>query len=291
LATKSYYALGVALALAGACVLSAEALLVRLVDAGVWTIIWWRGTLVAITIGSWLCVTNPQGLNPRALGVEGLIAAFMSAGCVALFVIAITTTSAANTFLIASIAPLLAALTSWYVLGEPISRATTSALPILGLGVVTIMSGGSGGGTLTGDLFAFAYALWLANYFTALRCCPSSALFPVIAYAGLFSALISMPFAQPLGVSSGDALILVLLGIVIIPASMTLLAFGTRLLPAPDIVLIMMVETVLAPFWIWLVLGEVPGQTTLIGGSIILTAVFIHTMAESVKKTTTSSSP
>jgi drug/metabolite transporter (DMT)-like permease len=181
---------------------------------------------------------------------------------------------------IASAAPAFAAYFSWLFLGERISRSTWLAAGSLFVGLAVVLSGSLTTGNIVGDVFALAYAVWLANYFVALRSCSSDSLFPIVACGGILSALLAAPMASPLSITPGDLALLAGLGVLILPLSILLLAFGTRYIPAPDVVMIMMLEAVLGPLWVWLVLGEVPSPYTVAGGGVILITIVIHAHAE-----------
>jgi drug/metabolite transporter (DMT)-like permease len=129
---------------------------------------------------------------------------------------------------------------------------------------------------ITGDLFALLYAGCLAAYYVALRHCAPDQLLAVVAAGGLLSGLMAWPMAEPTITSFGDFWLLLGLGVIVVPASTMLLSFGTKHLPAPDITLIMMLEMLLAPLWVWLALGESPAPATVAGGILIMFTVVGH---------------
>ena len=83
--------------------------------------------------------------------------------------------------------------------------------------------------------------------------------------------------AQPLAITSEEAGLLLLLGGVILPISFAMITLSPRYLQAPEVSLILLIETVLGPIWVWLALGEVPHIKTLIAGVLILGTLLIHT--------------
>jgi drug/metabolite transporter (DMT)-like permease len=76
--------------------------------------------------------------------------------------------------------------------------------------------------------------------------------------------------------SNRDFIFLVLNGGIIIPIALGLIAYGPKLISAPEVSLIMLLETVLGPFWVWLVLSEKPLQQTFIGGGFVVTAILVN---------------
>ncbi|MCK5913806.1 MAG: hypothetical protein KAG12_07990, partial [Desulfuromusa sp.] len=79
-------------------------------------------------------------------------------------------------------------------------------------------------------------------------------------------------------VTSIDAGLLFLLGGIVLPISFAMISLSPRYLKAPEVSLILLIETVLGPIWVWLALGEVPHSKTLIAGLLILSALLIHTL-------------
>ena len=67
-----------------------------------------------------------------------------------------------------------------------------------------------------------------------------------------------------------------LLGLVVLPVSAVLVLLGPRYLPAPEVGLILLLETVLGPYWVWLALGEEPGARALLGGAIVIGVLVLH---------------
>jgi drug/metabolite transporter (DMT)-like permease len=71
---------------------------------------------------------------------------------------------------------------------------------------------------------------------------------------------------------------LIILGGIVLPVSFTMITISPRYLPAPEISLILLTETILGPIWVWLVLSEVPHSTTLLAGLLIVTTLALHTL-------------
>jgi drug/metabolite transporter (DMT)-like permease len=270
------YGRGVVLALGGTILVSFETLLLRLLHLDIWTVIWWRGALLGATCTLAAALASSSLRQLRQLGVAGSIAIASFAASVFSFISAINGTTVANTLVIASAAPLFAALLSWIFLRERVPRATWVAVTLLFLGIAIIFSGSVRTSLIVGDLFALLYAGCLAAYYVALRHCAPGHLLLVVAAGGLLSGLLAWPLATPTAVTPDDIWLVLALGVVVVPASTMLLSFGTRHLPAPDVTLIMMLEMLLGPLWVWLALGETPGLATVAGGVLILLTVVGH---------------
>lgn len=99
---------------------------------------------------------------------------------------------------------------------------------------------------------------------------------PALALSGVIVAAIVAPLANPLSVTGRDMGLLLLLGLLIMPISFGLLTEGPRYLPAPEVSLILLLETGLGPFWVWLAIGEAPTTATFVGGGVLLVTLIGH---------------
>lgn len=273
--------LGLSLALLGVLVLTPDALLIRLIEADRATLLFWRALLQGLTL--WLVLALYYRGRLLAVTLEmgriGLLAVAVFALSTTLFVTSITFTKAANTLFVLSTAPLFAALISWLVLGERVARRTWIAIACALLGIGIIFAGGLGGGTLLGDLLALGAAISLAGQLSIARHARAINLVPALAAGMLVVALLSgTTLASPLSVSQSDVLWLGLLGCIVVPAAFCLLTLAPRYIPSPEVSLIMQLEAVLGPLWVWLGVGEVPPLATFVGGGIVLATLVIHSI-------------
>ncbi len=101
---------------------------------------------------------------------------------------------------------------------------------------------------------------------------------PGTAVGGLVAAAIALPLADPLSPQGIDIFWIGLLGLVVIPIAFGLITTGPRYLPAPEVGLIMLLETVLGPIWVWIALGEEPPPMSLVGGAIVIVALAVHSL-------------
>jgi drug/metabolite transporter (DMT)-like permease len=225
------------------------------------TLMFWRGLLVAATLAVGLLAVHKKKIRTKfgAIGRPGLFFAGLFSLNSFSFVLAVEMTTVANTLVLISAAPFFAAVIARLFLGETVRRQTWLAILAAFAGILVIVSGSLGGGALVGDLAALVTALGLAIQFNILRH--------------------HRPFAGTLAVTSMDVLWLGLLGIVVMPVGAALITTGPRYLPAPEVSLILLLETVVGPFWVWLVLGEEPSGRAFIGGAIVIAALAGHALA------------
>lgn len=269
------YRKGLVLTAGGTVLASFEGLLVRLVSVDSWTVIFWRGILLGLVMVAIVIATRKR-LPVKSLGLPALAAIVSFAGTILFFISAINATTVANTLVIAGAAPLFAALLGWFLLGERPARETSVAVVVVFAGLAVIFSGSLQTAFLTGDLLALGYALSLAGYYVALQRCPEEQIPSIIAFGGILSGILVWPMASSTLGTMNDLWILLALGIVIVPAATMLLSWGPQYMPASHVTLIMMLEIVLGPLWVWMVLREAPPFTTVCGGALVLATVIAH---------------
>jgi drug/metabolite transporter (DMT)-like permease len=273
---------GLLLVIAGVVLVSPDALLLRLISADPMTLVFWRGLLVAVSVGTWILLRRGRAAwrQARSIGPGGVLVATLFAANLVLFVFAILWTSVANALVILNAAPLGAAILSAVFLRERVPLRTWLAVIAVLAGIVVIFRGSLGGGTLAGDLCALAAALCLGGKFVALRSVGRDVdVLPMIALSGLMVAACMFPLAAPLSITALDASILAVLGLLILPGALALMALSTRHLPAAEVSLVILLETLLAPALVWLVLAEVPRPETWLGGLIVLATLVLHGLA------------
>ncbi len=273
---------GLSLTFLAVLILSPDALLVRLIHCDVWTLLFWRCLLTSIMQSLFLALFyRRQFLQSfRNIGRTGLLSAAVVAIGGLFFVNSLKQTAAANTLIILAAAPLFSSLLSWFFLREKIARHTWVAIFICFGGILLIFSGSLSSGLLLGDLLALGATFMWASNIVILRSGKSINMVP----ANLLGNLLVVPAAllagaQPMAFSGSDMFYLVLLGGVVLPVSFTMITVSPRYLPAPEVSLILLTETIVGPIWVWLALNEVPLTTTLLAGLLIVGTLALHTLA------------
>ena len=271
---------GLAITATGVLVITPDSLLVRLIETDVWSLLFYRGLFVAVALFAFFTIRFGREMPSfiRAVGRVGILAGCLSAVSNILFVLSLTLTTAANTLVIVSAAPLFAAVFSWLILKESIAPLTWLAVVVVFAGIATIFFGSLSGGSLIGDLCAIGAACFFAGHLTALRCKKGTNMVPAVALAGLLTALAVLPLSAPLSVNTHDLALLAVMGFVMLPIALGLIALGPRLIPAPEVGLLALVEAILGPYWVWLVINEVPAVQTVLGGILILGTLLVHTV-------------
>lgn len=269
---------GLLLSTAGMLVISPDGLLVKLVQqADAFQIVFWRTLLTAITLSLVLLLVRGRGVvaHVRGMGRVGLGASLMVGLSNISFVTAMTMTSVANTLVVLATLPLFGAILGLVLIGERVRPRTWAAIAVAFVGVVILLTGSVGleGGALAGDMVALGIPLFMGLALVLLRKAGDRDTVPVVALGGLASALLVLPWCDPLAVTAEDMAVIALMGCLVTPLALSLYTSGARYLPAAEVALLALIETVLGPAWAWVGVGEVPAPLTLAGGALVVLAI------------------
>lgn len=269
---------GILIVTTGILVLSFDALLIRLAQTGSWNVVFWRGAFIALSLALFLAFREGRRFIEafRAGGWMAFVSAVLFSLTGLLFVFSVMQTKVANTVVIVSAAPLFAALFTRLFLAEAVRFRTWAAIVATFAGVVVVFYGSIGAGGLLGDVLALITAIILGANVTVLRRHPELRRIPLVCLSGVITALIALPFAEPLGLTWESYGILAIMGLVQMPVAMVLMAVGTRYLSAPEVSLFLLLEAVFGPIWVWLAVGEEPPEATFLGGGIVIAALVVH---------------
>ena len=261
---------------------------VRLLDYSPWVILFWRGVFMACTVFIWSIYTAQGGAGLRRLAAfvpalrhGGWVIVFISMSFI-LYVLSVKNTTVADSLLIQGTAPIFIVVLGWIVLREPIRGITVGALAAITIGILVIMVPSLTHGGFSGNVFGLLKALVFAAGTITIRRKKEIGFVPTMALAAALSALVAAGVAVALGISlivdRTSFLILLYLGAVQVGAGYILFVSWSRLLEASETGLLVILEAVLGPIWVWIVLSERPSNTTLVGGGIILAALVAHTL-------------
>jgi drug/metabolite transporter (DMT)-like permease len=257
----------------------------QLESAGRWEVAFWRSFFAAVFVLAALLVTRGGKTweAVRATGGYGVVSGAMWAIMFIAFMLALMTTSTANTLIVNSITPLITALLARAVLREPIAARTWAAIALAIAGMLWMFGSGFAGGEarhLAGMLIALAVPLAAAvNLVTLKHAGRSVDLIPAVLLGAIFSAALTLPFALPFNASAHDLGLLAVLGCLQLGLPCMLMVRASPHLSAPEIALLAMLEVVLGPFWAWLGAGEAPALATLAGGALVIAALLLNELA------------
>ncbi len=285
--TLSDHHKGLLLTLIAVLILSPDALLVRLINCDIWTLLFWRCLLTATMMSLFMCVHYRRRFfhSFYATGRTGALSALIIVIGSLLFVHALKHTTAANALIIHAATPIVSSTCSWLFLREAIPLRTKLAIFTCFGGILLIFSGSLEKGLLLGDLLALGATIMWGSNIVVIRSGKKVNMIPANILGNLGVVLVVLLLgAQPLAVTGEEAGLLLLLGGIILPVSFALITLSPRYLQAPEVSLVLLIEPVLGPIWVWLALGEIPHSKTLIAGALILGTLLIHTSFSLRKK-------
>lgn len=285
---------GIVLALIGALILTPDSLLMRLSQMDGGAMLAWRATLAGIVF---LLI----GLNKRSRRIDTSKLIF-SKSFVALvlcqiantsfFAFAISLAPVAIVLVAVATVPIISVILSTLFLGERASLRSWGIIFTVMLGIVISVYGDLRGDidfnmqTVLGALLGLAVAFSLAINFIVVRQDRTIdfeiALGTGALIAGL-SAFALSPTATDVTLSS--AFIISLTGLIILPVSFVMLSRASRYTTASNVSMLMLLETVLGPIWVWTVTDERPSHLTIAGGAIVILAIFYFLLSERKKAT------
>ena len=289
-APRSQKTIGLTLAIFGALLLTPDTLFMRLSQLDGFNMLLWRGGLSGLAYFMiWLWMRGPRDLSNIWTRNFAIIVACQT-GNAALFSLAIALAPVIVVLIGVATVPIFAALLSRLLLGEALSMRTliTAAMVFLGLFISVL---GSDDGhlmldltTLIGAGLGLGVAFSLAMNFTIIRKDTDVPFVLAIAVGAIAAAGLAAVFATTLAWPALPQMAAIALtGIFILPLSFVTLSYAARFVPSSTVSLIMLLETVLGPLWVWWGIGEAPSAMMLIGGGIVLTCLSVFLILEGRK--------
>jgi drug/metabolite transporter (DMT)-like permease len=278
-AVSDPHAKGLVLTAVGGLMLTVDIPLIRLADGDPWSILLLRSsTTFVAAILIWLAWRRfGRDAPPLIAGWPGIVVATLYGLCSVTFILAVHNTSTANLVFILVFNSMFAALLSWLFLNERPRAATLAAMGAMLVGILIIVGDGIGSGSLFGDAMALVSTFLLAAAITYTRRTGLD-----MGFASLIGVVVPFVIAAAMVARTGydvaEPVWIVLNGAIVMPVAFYLLATGPRYLTAPEVAMFYLLETVLAPVWIWMVFAEVPSRASLMGGAILVGALVLHSL-------------
>ena len=274
------HAKGLLLTAVGGMALTFDIPLIKLAAGDSWSILMIRSGatfLAALLVWSIWRALSGKSVPPLIPGKAGLAVAALYAVSAATFITAVYTTSTANLVFILAFNTMFAALLSWLFLGERPKPATFLTMLAMIAGVAIIVSDSIGSGNLFGDLMAACSAFLIASAITITRATGRDMGFTALV-AVLLPCLLAAVMVGRQGFHVEAPGWIVFNGAVVMPLAFFCLATGPKYISGPEVAMFYLLETVLAPVWVWLIFAEQPTPRSLLGGSILIVALVAHSV-------------
>ena len=214
------------------------------------------------------------------IGRSGIVGGAFLAVAGTAFLHALTLTTVANTLFVISALPLITAFLAWIVLRERLSRATIVTMLAAALGLVIMVAESLAGGSFLGSLVALLSALTFAGYAVIIRFKRGVDMLPTLLIAAGAMILLSAAIRWGDLIVPWEDIWLGLLSGLMWGIANWIFIVASRHLRAAELTLFMLLEFALGPIWVWLFIGEIPGEWTVVGGVLVIGAVFVRSASE-----------
>lgn len=196
------------------------------------------------------------------------------------FMVALTLTSVANVLVTMAAGPFVTALVARIFIGHRIALRTWGAILVAGAGIAYMYGAQLEGGQLAGTLVAMCVPLASGINWTVTQRSHAHGqdvdLVPAVLVGAAISSLLTLPLAMPLQASGHDIGLLALLGLVQLAIPCALAVVCARVLQAPEVALLALLEVIFGIILAWIGADEIPGETVLTGGALVIGALVVN---------------
>jgi len=263
-----------------------DSLFIRLSNVDTWGLVFYRGIIPFFTV--FLGMLLIYKLNFFKLlfnsGYHGVIYICTFSLTNITFVVSIQNTNVANTLVMIATAPMLSAILGSIFLKEPPDKKTWVSIIVTFLAIIYIFFDSLKLGNFYGDILGFITAIGLAVGAVTIRSAKSKNLVPAAVVGKLFVAMFALFFIESFVLAENDLIIVPLMCILCVAIPFVLVTIAPRFIPAAEVNLFFLLETIIGPIWVWLIIKEQPSLETLQGGVIIIATITIHSFLK-LKKT------
>ena len=277
---------GLGLSLIGVLLITPDSLFLRLIDLDAWELVFYRGLV------PFICLLIVLSFYYRSqfiksflvLGIPGLIYAILIALGSTTFVISIENTYVANTLIMIALLPFATAILSSIFLKEHPSKRMWLTIIACFAVVLFIFYDSYQGNRLYGDFFGLLTAIMVGGSAVVVRYGKNFNFLPALLLSKFFIMLIAIIFMQnfpgTLFVYKKNLYLIIAMGVFAVFIPLAMITLAPRYIPAYEVEIFFVLETILGPVWVWLVIHEQPTNKTIIGGVFIIIIILIHTILE-----------
>ncbi|MDC0150922.1 DMT family transporter [Candidatus Pelagibacter sp.] len=255
-----------------------DSLFIRLSNVDTWGLVFYRGVIPFITVFFGMLVIYKLNFFKMLFssGYHGIIYISTFSITNITFVVSIQNTNVANTLLMIATAPMLSAILGAIFLKEPPDKKTWISIIVTFFAIIYIFFDSLKLGNFYGDILGFITAIGLAVGAVTIRSAKLKNLVPAAVVGKLFVAIFALFFIESFVLENKDLIIVPLMCILCVAIPFVLVTIAPRFIPAAEVNLFFLLETIIGPIWVWLVIKEQPSLETLQGGMVIIITIAIH---------------
>ena len=269
---------GSLLAFVAVMFITPDSLFIRLSNVDTWGLVFYRGIIPFLTVLLGMLIIYKLSFFKILLssGYHGIFYVITFSVTNITFVVSIQNTNVANTLVMIATAPMLSAILGAIFLKEPPDKKTWISIMITFLAIIYIFYDSLKLGNFYGDILGFITAIGLAVGAVIIRSAKNKNLVPAAVVGKLFVATFALLFIESFALVGTDQLIVPLMCILCVAIPFVLVTIAPRFIPAAEVNLFFLLETIIGPIWVWLIIKEQPSLETLQGGLIIVFTIAIH---------------
>ena len=255
-----------------------DSLFIRLSNIDTWGMLFYRGAIpFAVTlIGLFFFYKKNFFKAIIAIGYPGIFYILSFSICNITFIISIQNTNVANTLVMIAMAPMLSAILGSIFLKEIPDQKTWIAIIITLISVTYIFYDSIEVGNFYGDLFGIITAFGLACNAVIARYAKNRDLVPSAVIGKLCVAIFAFFFVDSFSLVGTDLIIVPVMCVMCVAIPFVLVTIAPRFIPAEEVNLFFLLETIIGPFWVWMIIKEQPSIETILGGTVIILTIAIH---------------
>ena len=256
-------------------------------EANVWQILFLRSFFFIIALILFLSLTYKNKVIKviKDSGVPGILGGFVMSFSFVAFIIAMDNTTVANVVFIISTQTMFLAIFGFFYLKEKISLIGSSSIFLAMSGVLIMVGDSISTGSLFGNLVALVIPINFAIYVMIIRKNSNLDMVPAMLYSGIFSLIYGAILSKSFEFTSHDLFMGFLLGVPQLALGFICITIGSRTTASATVGLLMLMETLCGPLWVWLFLNEIPPVSVLIGGLVIISAIILKSFDKKHSKT------
>ncbi len=269
---------GSLLAFTAVMFITPDSLFVRLSHIDTWGLLFYRGAIPFVAVFFGLLMVYRMNFFKLffAMGYPGVFYTITFAITNVSFIISIQNTNVANTLIMIAMAPMLSAVLGALFLKENPDKKTWTTIFITFMAAIYIFYDSIQLGNFFGDIFGFITAIGLAIGAVIIRSAKDKNLVPSAAVGKLLVAIFALFFIENFELVETDIIIVPLMCLMCVALPFVLVTIAPRYIPAAEVNLFFLLETIIGPVWVWLVIKEQPSLETIQGGVIIIATIAIH---------------
>ena len=255
-----------------------DSIFIRLSNIETWGMLFYRGAIpfFVVLIGLIFFYKNNFFKALIGIGYPGIFYVLSFSICNITFIISIQNTNVANTLVMIAMAPMLSAILGSLFLKEIPNNKTWVAIIITLIAATYIFHDSIEMGNFYGDLFGLITAFGLACNAVIARYAKNRDLVPSAVIGKLCVAVFAYFFVDSFSLIKTDLIIVPLMCIMCVAIPFVLVTIAPRYIPAEEVNLFFLLETIIGPFWVWLIINEQPSFETILGGAVIILTIAVH---------------